>query len=236
MKSEENTSLLTPHASREFMFTGIIQSVGKIAALEARGGDARARVECGKLDMSNVKTGDSIAVSGVCLTVVEHSGAGFTADVSGETLSRTTLGRLCTGDAVNLEKALTLSTPLGGHLVSGHVDGVGIVVNRREAARSVQFRIKAPEAVAKYIAEKGSVCVDGVSLTVNAIHGAEFEVNIVPHTLEETTLGAIKADSEVNLEVDIVARYLERLMLGERAARSGLEITREFLARHGFVK
>ncbi len=218
------------------MFTGIIQSVGKIAAFEARGGDARVRVECGKLDMSNVKTGDSIAVSGVCLTVVEHSAVGFTADVSGETLSRTTLGRLHTGDVVNLEKALTLSTPLGGHLVSGHVDGVGVVVNRREAARSVQFRNRAPEALAKYIAEKGSVCVDGVSLTVNAIHGAEFEVNIVPHTLEETTLGVIKADSEVNLEVDLVARYLERLMLGERAAHSGSEITREFLAQHGFIK
>jgi riboflavin synthase len=218
------------------MFTGIIQSVGKIAALQAQGGDARVRIACGKLDMSDVNTGDSIAVSGVCLTVVEHSTVGFTADVSAETLSRTTLGRLHTGDAVNLEKALTLSTPLGGHLVSGHVDGVGVVVNRREAARSVQFRIKAPEALAKYIAKKGSVCVDGVSLTVNAIHGAEFEVNIVPHTLEETTLGVIKADSEVNIEVDVVARYLERLMLGERAAQSGSEITREFLAQHGFIK
>jgi len=218
------------------MFTGIIQSVGKIAALDTRGGDASARISCGKLDMSEVNTGDSIAVSGVCLTVVEHSAAGFTADVSGETLSRTTLGRLHTGDAVNLEKALTLSTPLGGHLVSGHVDGVGVVVNRREVARSVQFRIRAPETLAKYIAEKGSVCVDGVSLTVNAIHGAEFEVNIVPHTLEETTLGLIKADSEVNLEVDVVARYLERLMLGKLAAQSGSEITREFLAQHGFIK
>jgi riboflavin synthase len=218
------------------MFTGIIQSVGKIVALDAGGGDARVRIACGKLDMSEVNTGDSIAVSGVCLTVVEHSAAGFTADVSGETLSRTTLGRLRTGDAVNLEKALTLSSPLGGHLVSGHVDGVGVVVNRREVARSVQFRIRAPEALAKYIAEKGSVCVDGVSLTVNAIHGAEFEVNIVPHTLAETTLGTIKEDSEVNLEVDVVARYLERLMLGKLAAQSGSEITREFLARHGFIK
>ena len=218
------------------MFTGIIQSVGKITALEISGGDARVRVACGKLDMSVVTMGDSIAVSGVCLTVIDHSASGFTADVSGETLSRTTLGRLCDGDDVNLEKALTLSTPLGGHLVSGHVDGVGVVVNRREAARSLQFRIKAPEALAKYIAEKGSVCVDGVSLTVNAIHGAEFEINIVPHTLAETTLDAIKNNSEVNLEVDVLARYLERLMLGERAAQSGSEITREFLAQHGFIK
>ena len=218
------------------MFTGIIQSVGKIAALDTSGGDASARISCGKLDMSEIYAGDSIAVSGVCLTVVEHSAAGFTVDISGETLSRTTLGRRHTGDAVNLEKALTLSTPLGGHLVTGHVDGVGVVVYRREVARSVQFRIKAPEALAKYIAEKGSVCVDGVSLTVNAIHGAEFEVNIVPHTLAETTLGAIKEDSEVNLEVDVVARYLERLMLGKLATQSGSEITREFLAQHGFIK
>jgi riboflavin synthase len=169
------------------MFTGIIQSVGKIDSLEASGGDARVRIDSGKLDMSGVNTGDSIAVSGVCLTVVGCSASGFIADVSAETLSRTTFGRLRAGDAVNLEKALTLSTPLGGHMVSGHVDGVGTVVNRRENARSVQFRIKVPDALAKYIAEKGSVCVDGVSLTVNAIHGAEFEVNIVPHTLAETT-------------------------------------------------
>lgn len=218
------------------MFTGIIQSVGKITALEASGGDARVRIAHGKLDLSDVNTGDSIAVSGVCLTVVEHSIAGFTADVSGETLARTTLGRLRSGDSVNLEKALTLSTPLGGHLVSGHVDGVGVVVCRREAARSVQFRIKAPEGLARYIAEKGSVCVDGVSLTVNAVHGVEFEVNIVPHTLAETTLDVIREDSRVNLEVDLVARYLERLIHGEYAAQGGSEITREFLAKHGFIK
>ena len=218
------------------MFTGIIQSVGKIASIENNIVDARLRVECGKLDLSDVKTGDSIAVSGVCLTVVEHSASGITADVSGETLSRTTLGRLRAGDAVNLEKALTLSTPLGGHLVSGHVDGVGAIVNRRETARSVQFRVRAPEALAKYIAEKGSVCVDGVSLTVNAIQGAEFEVNIVPHTLQQTTLDGIRTDSEVNIEVDVVARYLERLMRGEPAAQGDSDINREFLARHGFIR
>jgi riboflavin synthase len=218
------------------MFTGIIQSVGKIDSLEASGGDARVRIDSGKLDMSGVNTGDSIAVSGVCLTVVGCSASGFIADVSAETLSRTTFGRLRAGDAVNLEKALTLSTPLGGHMVSGHVDGVGTVVNRRENARSVQFRIKVPDALAKYIAEKGSVCVDGVSLTVNAIHGAEFEVNIVPHTLAETTLGTVDEGSVANIEVDVVARYLERLMLGERAGQSGSEITREFLGHHGFIK
>ena len=218
------------------MFTGIIQSVGKIASLEAKGGDARVRIETGKLDMSGVNIGDSIAVSGVCLTAVEHTAAWFSADISNETLSRTTLGRLHVGDTVNLEKALTLATPLGGHLMSGHVDGVGEIVSRREQGRSVQFRAKAPDSLARYIAEKGSICMDGVSLTVNAVHGAEFEVNIVPHTLEETTLGGIVLGSEINLEVDILARYLERLMLGERAAQSGLVITREFLVQYGFIK
>jgi len=218
------------------MFTGIIQAVGKIAAIEARSGDARLRIETGKLDMRDVHAGDSIAVGGVCLTAVAHATNEFTADVSGETLSRTTLGRLRAGDAVNLEKALTLATPLGGHLVSGHVDGVGTVVNRHEDGRSVRFRIRVPETLAKYIAEKGSICVDGVSLTVNVVQGAEFEVNLVPHTLQETTLNLLQNGSEVNLEVDILARYLERLMLGERATESGSSISREFLAKHGFIK
>jgi len=218
------------------MFTGIVQAVGKIAAIEARRSDTRLRIETGKLDMRDVHTGDSIAVGGVCLTVVAHATNEFTADVSGETLSRTTLGRLRAGDTVNLEKALTLATPLGGHLVSGHVDGVGTVTSRREDGRSVQFRIRAPEALAKYIAEKGSICVDGVSLTVNVVHGAEFEVNLVPHTLQETTLNRLQNGSEANLEVDILARYLERLMLGERAADSSSAITGEFLAMHGFIK
>ncbi len=217
------------------MFTGIIQAVGKIAAIESRGGDARLRIQSGKLDMAGVRLGDSIAVSGVCLTAVEHSASEFSADVSGETLSRTTLGHLRAGDPVNLEKALTLATPLGGHLVSGHVDGVGTVASRREDGRSVRFGFRVPETLAKYIAEKGSICVDGVSLTVNAVQGAEFEVNLVPHTLQETTLHRLQAGTEVNLEVDILARYLERLMLGERAAESGSAITREFLARHGFI-
>jgi len=218
------------------MFTGIIQAVGKIAAVEQKGGDARLRVDAGRLDMSNVNTGDSIAVSGVCLTVVEHSASGFAADVSGETLSRTTLGQRRPGDAVNLEKALTLNTPLGGHLVSGHVDGVGTVVSREAEGRSVRFRFQAPEALARYIAEKGSIGVDGVSLTVNAVSGARFGVNLVPHTLAETTLGNLNEGATVNLEVDMLARYLERLMLGGNAGRSGSSITREFLARNGFIK
>lgn len=218
------------------MFTGIIQALGKVVAIEMKGGDARLRVDTGRLDMSNVNTGDSIAVSGVCLTAVEHSASGFAADVSGETLARTTLGHLRPGDAVNLEKALTLGAPLGGHLVSGHVDGVGTVVSRKEEGRSVRFGFQAPDTLARYIAEKGSICVDGVSLTVNAVNGAQFEVNIVPHTLAQTTLDSFQPGSEVNLEVDLLARYLERLLLGEGAAKSGSAITREFLAQHGFIK
>jgi len=218
------------------MFTGIIQAIGKISAIEAKGGDVRLRINAGGLDMGDVGLGDSIAVSGVCLTAIECLPTGFAADVSGETLARTTLGSLRAGDRVNLEKALTPSSRLGGHLVSGHVDGVGEVLTRHVEARSVRFRIRAPAELAKYIAEKGSVCVDGVSLTVNAVQGAEFELNIVPHTLTATTLDAFQAGCRVNLEVDLIARYLERLLLGERAAQPAAMLTRAFLAEHGFIK
>jgi riboflavin synthase len=161
------------------MFTGIIQAVGSIALIERKGGDACLRINTGALDMCDVQLGDSIAVSGVCLTAIEHSANGFSADVSGETLTCTTLGNLVTGSRVNLEKALTPSSRLGGHLVSGHVDGVGEVVERSAEARSVRFRIQAPAALARYIAGKGSICLDGVSLTVNAIEGALFDINVV---------------------------------------------------------
>lgn len=219
------------------MFTGIIQAVGKIAALEPKGADLRVRIATGKLDLGDVRLGDSIAVNGVCLTAVELPGDGFWADVSGETLARTTLGELRVGQAVNLEKALTPTTRLGGHLVSGHVDGIGTVVRRWEDGRSVRFRVRAPDELAKYIAQKGSICVDGISLTVNAVEGAEFELNIVPHTLQETTMGGYAAGTRVNLEVDIIARYLERLLLGEKAANpGGGGITEAFLAEHGFIK
>ena len=218
------------------MFTGIIQAVGTITALEPKGGDARLRIATGALDLRGVRLGDSIAVSGVCLTAVELPGDGFWADVSGETLARTTLGGLRAGDRVNLEKALTPSTPLGGHLVSGHVDGVGRVLERSAAARSVRFRIEVPAALAKYIAEKGSVCTDGVSLTVNAVDGAVFDLNIVPHTLQATTLDLWQSGRAVNIEVDLIARYLERLLLGERAAAPSAALTRDFLAAHGFLK
>jgi len=218
------------------MFTGIIQAVGSIASLEQRGGDLRLGINTGKLELDDVALGDSIAVSGVCLTAVVLSGSGFYADVSGETLRRTILGDLGVGAAVNLENALTLSTRLGGHLVSGHVDGIGSVVARRQDSRSVQFTIQAPDALARYIAVKGSICVDGVSLTVNAVSGANFDLNIVPHTLEETTLSGYRAGRRVNLEVDLIARYLERLLLGDAAAQPGAGggISRELLESSGF--
>lgn len=221
------------------MFTGIIQAVGTLAAVENRGGDRRFRVQTGKLDLADVALGDSIAVNGVCLTAVELPGDGFVADVSGETLSRTTLGALQAGSRVNLEKALTPTTRLGGHLVSGHVDGVGKVVSRSVDARSVRFRIEAPAVLAKYIAEKGSICCDGVSLTVNAVDGAVFDLNIVPHTISETNIDGWNPGVAVNLEVDIIARYLERLLLGDKAAIGGADgsaITLANLAGHGLPK
>ncbi len=218
------------------MFTGIITAVGTVAALEPKGGDVRLRVQTGKLPLDDVARGDSIAVSGVCLTVVELPGDGFWADLSRESLARTTLGDLKPGNTVNLEKALTPTTRLGGHLVSGHVDGVGTVLRRRDDGRSVQFRIQAPDGLARYIAEKGSICLDGISLTVNGVQGAVFDLNIVPHTLSETTMGEFEPGRQVNLEVDIIARHLERLLLGEQAADSDSTISMEFLAKHGFVK
>ncbi len=218
------------------MFTGIIESVGRVSRLEPKGSDARIFVETEKLDLGDVQLGDSIAVNGVCLTAVELPGNGFVADVSGETLSRTAFSQLKVGSAVNLEKALTPTTRLGGHMVSGHVDGVGEVKSRSEDGRSIHFRIQAPDELARYIAEKGSITVDGISLTVNGVDGAVFDLNIVPHTLQETTMGSFQVGTRVNLEVDLIARYLERMMLGDRAAESGTEgISMEFLAEHGFL-
>lgn len=218
------------------MFTGIIQAIGTLSEREARGTDMRVHVATGDLGLDDVRIGDSIAVSGVCLTAVTLTDTGFWADVSGETLARTALGRVPAGGRVNLEKALTLSTPLGGHLVSGHVDGMGEVLERRTDGRSERFRVQVPERLARYVAEKGSICMDGVSLTVNAVNGRIFEINIVPHTLEATTIGDFRAGRKVNLEVDLIARYVERLMLGSDAGREGEGLTQEFLARYGFIK
>jgi len=220
------------------MFTGIIESIGKIAKMEKRGGDVRLHIATGKLDLSDVALGDSIAVNGVCLTAVVLPGDGFVADVSNETLSLTSLGQLSTGSPVNLEKALTMSTRLGGHLVSGHVDGLGEVVAKSEDARSIRFTVKAPDELAKYIAHKGSITVDGTSLTVNAVSGAEFELNIVPHTAQETIMSEYEVGRKVNLEVDLVARYLERLLLGDKAADAHAEggLNMQKLMEAGFVK
>ncbi|MGM3425536.1 MULTISPECIES: riboflavin synthase [Pseudomonas] len=219
------------------MFTGIIEALGEIRALTPKGGDVRLHVATGKLDLADVKLGDSIAVNGVCLTAVDLPGDGFWADVSRETLSLTSLGGLKPGSRVNLEKALMPTSRLGGHLVSGHVDGLGEVVSRADNARAVQFRLRAPAELARYIALKGSITVDGVSLTVNAVDGAEFELTIVPHTLGETIMADYRAGRRVNLEVDLLARYLERLLLGDKAAESSKGgVTEHFLAEHGYLQ
>jgi riboflavin synthase len=220
------------------MFTGIIEAVGTVAALQPKNGDLRLRIKTGGLDRSDVQLGDSIATNGVCLTVVELPGDGYWADVSRETLDNTTLPKWQVGQGVNLEKALTPQTRLGGHIVSGHVDGVGEVVSRHTDGRSERFRLRAPVELAKYIAHKGSITVDGTSLTVNQVDGAEFELNIVPHTLQWTIMGGYQPGTRVNLEVDLLARYLERLLLGDKAAEGTATggITLDFLTQHGFNK
>lgn len=218
------------------MFTGIIQQIGDVADLTQRGGDVRLRVRTGELDLSDVKVGDSIAVNGVCLTTVELPGDGIVADVSRETLSLTTLGGLKAGHRVNLEKALRLADRLGGHLVSGHVDGLGTILDLRDDARSVRFEIEAPAELARYIAHKGSIAVDGTSLTVNNVSGSCFQLNIVPHTLQETVFADYRPGDRVNLEVDLVARYLERLLLGDASDSQQRGLTEEALRLAGFIK
>ncbi|MGH8147527.1 MAG: riboflavin synthase [Rhodanobacteraceae bacterium] len=194
------------------MFTGIIQATGRVAHSESRDGDLRFAIAAPEFDASDIALGDSISVSGCCLTVVAIENDALAFDVSNETLSLTTLGGLHEGDAVNLEKALRLSDRLGGHLVSGHVDGVGNIVSIEPDARSQRWAIEAPQPLARYIAAKGSICVDGVSLTVNAVAGARFEVNLIPHTVAATTFRERQVGNRVNLEIDLLARYLERLM------------------------
>lgn len=202
------------------MFTGIISAIGDITNLEQRAGDARLTIRTGNLSLADVQLGDSIACNGACLTVIELTGEGFVADVSVETLNLTTIGNWQTGSRINLEKAMRATDRLGGHIVSGHIDGIGEVMALEEDARSWRFRMRAPREIAKYIAHKGSITLDGTSLTVNIVDGAEFELNIIPHTMTHTVLGDYKVGSKVNLEVDLVARYLERLLLGDKAADS----------------
>jgi riboflavin synthase len=216
------------------MFTGIILAVGKISAIEQKAGDCRLTINTGKLSLNDVALGDSVAVNGVCLTAVEMGTDYFCADVSNETLSRTILKGATTGTQVNLELALTPSTRMGGHIVSGHIDGIGQVLEKKADGRSFRFKFKAPNNLAKYIAEKGSICINGISLTVNEVDGALFSVNIVPHTLKETTLGDAVVGTRVNLEVDLLARYMERLMMGDAAAKIQGGITEELLQKSGF--
>ncbi len=217
------------------MFTGIIQAVGKIKGIEQQQGDVRLTVDTADLDLSDAQLGDSIAVNGVCLTAIELMPQQFVADVSNETLSATTMGDVTVGSPVNLECALQAQTRLGGHLVSGHVDGVGRVIERKADARSIRFSFSLPKDLARYVAQKGSICIDGISLTVNKVDDSSFSVNIVPHTLEMTTLGYREVGDVVNLEVDVIARYLERLMLGESKNPASVNY-KKLLEDSGFVK
>lgn len=194
------------------MFTGIVQGVASVRAIEPRGGDVTLVFDTAGISLADIELGGSIAVSGVCLTATRFDAASFAADVSRETLSLTTLGSWVVGSRVNLEKALLAGQALGGHYVTGHVDGVGDLVARHDDARSVRMEFRVPPGLARYVARKGSICIDGVSLTVNGARGDRFDVNLVPHTLEVTTLGSLQAGSRVNLEVDIIARYVERMM------------------------
>ncbi len=213
------------------MFTGIVQSVGRIARLEPRGGDVRLHVDTADLGLADVALGDSIAVAGCCLTVVSLAERGVAFDVSNESLALTTLGKLGPGDPVNLEKALRLADRLGGHLVSGHVDGLGKVVSVTTDGRSQRWTFEVSGALARYIAHKGSVTIDGTSLTVNEVEGTRFGVNLIPHTVEHTSFHARRPGDEVNIEVDVVARYVERLLGQGKAAG----IDADFLKHHGFA-
>ncbi|HCA76921.1 MAG: riboflavin synthase [Gammaproteobacteria bacterium] len=218
------------------MFTGIIEALGTIESMVDQGESIRLKVGVGKLDMSDVALGDSIATNGVCLTVVDYSPHHYSADVSAETIRLTGFAQYKPGTQVNLEKAMQVSSRFGGHIVSGHVDGVGEVSRIIQHSDYVEIWIDAPDDLAKYIAHKGSITVDGVSLTVNKVNGSEFMLWIIPHTLQETVLGTYKTGTRVNLEVDVIARYLERLMLGDKAASKKNDISLEFLAEHGYLK
>jgi len=212
------------------MFTGIIQAKGSISAIERRGGDVRLSVRSADMPWASYGTGESVSVNGVCLTAVALHDDGFDTDVSVETLDVTALSNLQVGDAVNLEPALAFGDRLGGHLVSGHVDCVGSVVKQEGDARSIRLTIEIAPELARYVAKKGSVTVDGVSLTVNEVLGNAFEVNIIPHTAEATIIGDYTVGTTANIEVDLLARYIERLI-----AKNDDGVSMEFLREHGYV-
>ena len=212
------------------MFTGIVKAMGTISAIERRGGDVRLSVQAQDMPFADFEVGESIAVNGVCLTAVALRDDGFDTDVSVETLDVTALGKLGVGDPVNLEASLALGDRLGGHLVSGHVDCVGSITTRSADARSIRLGIEIPAEFARYVAKKGSVTVDGVSLTINEVSGNSFEVNIIPHTAEATIMGRYVVGSIVNIEVDVLARYIERLM-----AKDEQGLSKDFLREHGYA-
>lgn len=220
------------------MFTGIIESLGQVESLQSLGGDIRVRIQT-DLDMSDVHLGDSIATNGICLTVIAWGDHWYAADVSRESLNRTTLAHWHVGQPVNVEKAMLPTTRFGGHIVSGHVDAVGEITLVQQDARSLYFEVTAPVAIAKYLAEKGSITVDGVSLTINHLRGHILSLNLIPHTAERTNISTWKVGTKVNLEVDVLARYIERLLLGDKAADTSSQpakISFDFLAEHGFLK
>jgi riboflavin synthase len=219
------------------MFTGIIESLGRVESLQSVGGDLRLRIHT-DLDLSDVHLGDSIATNGICLTVIEWGDNWYAADVSRESLSRSTVGQWNVGQAVNVEKAMLPTTRFGGHIVSGHVDAVGEISLVRHDARSLYFEVTAPVEIAKYLAEKGSVTVDGISLTINHLRGNILSLNLIPHTAERTNIGTWKTGTKVNLEVDVLARYIERLLMGDKAAEVQPEskLTMDFLAANGFLR
>ncbi len=217
------------------MFTGIIEAVGTLAALTPKGDDISITVNVGRLDMGDVKLGDSIATNGVCLTVVAQTASTYTADLSLETLKRTGFNHYKSGDRINLEKAMLPTTRFGGHIVSGHVDGVGEVIERNQTGRAIEFWIKMPIEITRYVAEKGSITVDGISLTVNDLRKDAFKLTIVPHTASETTMDEFVVGKKVNLEVDVFARYLERLVMGKNEQPENNSTTMELLAQSGFL-
>ncbi len=217
------------------MFTGIVETVGTLEALTAKGDDISIRVNVGTLDMSDVQLGDSIATNGVCLTVVAFTSNTYTADLSVETLKKTGFAHYKAGDKVNLEKAMLPTTRFGGHIVSGHVDGVGEIIERQPVGRAVEYWVAMPPELSKYVAEKGSITVDGISLTVNDLRKNAFKLTIVPHTSAQTTMNDFQVGRKVNLEVDVMARYLERLISAKEEAEPESRLTMEFLQKHGFA-
>ncbi|ENS4971722.1 riboflavin synthase [Vibrio fluvialis] len=217
------------------MFTGIVEAVGTLTAITPKGEDITISVDAGKLDMGDVKLGDSIATNGVCLTVVEFNSHSYSADLSLETLKKSGFADYKVGDKVNLEKAMLPTTRFGGHIVSGHVDGVGEIVERNPVGRAIELWVAMPAELSKYVAEKGSITVDGISLTVNDLRKNAFKLTIVPHTTQETTIDHFQVGRKVNLEVDVLARYLECLLNGGRDEQPESRITMEFLQQNGFA-